>query len=192
MAELIEIRWHGRGGQGAKTASILLAEAASAVGMYVQGFPEYGPERMGAPMLAFNRVSDEEIVLHCNVSNPSLVVVLDASLIGAVDVTDGIGEDGAIIVNTPESPATIRKRLGVKGVRVYCVDANLIAAETLGRAIPNTPMLAALVSLSGMMDWDAFVGEMKRQLEYKFKDRQEIVDGNMRAVERAAKEVRGE
>ncbi len=192
MAELIEIRWHGRGGQGAKTASILLAEAASAVGMYVQGFPEYGPERMGAPMLAFNRVSDEEIVLHCNVSNPSLVVVLDASLIGAVDVMEGIGEDGAIIVNTPESPATIRKRLGVKGVRVYCVDADLIAAETLGRAIPNTPMLAALVSLSGMMDWDAFVGEMKRQLEYKFKDRQEIVDGNMRAVERAAKEVRGE
>ncbi len=192
MVELIEIRWHGRGGQGAKTASILLAEAASAVGKFVQGFPEYGPERMGAPMLAFNRISDEEIRLHCNVSSPSFVVVLDPSLLGNVDATEGMDSSGTIIVNTQDEPGHIRDKLGLEGGSIYCVSANQIAMETLGRPIPNTPMLAALVRISGLMDWDQFINEMKGQLEYKFKDRPEIVKGNMEAIERASREVRGE
>ena len=192
MSDLMEIRWHGRGGQGAKTASILLAEAASAVGKFVQGFPEYGPERMGAPILAFNRISDREIRLHCNVSNPSLVMVLDPTLIGTVDVTEGLDENGIIIVNTSASPAEIRARLDLDGGRIYCVDANQIAADTLGRPIPNTPMLAALVRVSQILDWEQFTSEMKAQLEHKFKDRPEIVNGNLQAIERAAKEVRAE
>ncbi len=192
MVELTEVRWHGRGGQGAKTASILLAEAASAAGKFVQGFPEYGPERMGAPMLAFNRISDQEITLHCHVANPSLVVVLDSSLLESVDVTEGVDDDGIIVVNTPRSPSEIRDKLGTDRCRVFCVDANEIATETLGRAIPNTPMLAALVKVAGMMDWDEFLAQMKEQLEYKFKDRPEIVEGNLKAIERAAQEVRGE
>jgi pyruvate ferredoxin oxidoreductase gamma subunit len=103
MASLTEIRWHGRGGQGSKTASILLGKVAAKTGKNIQAFPEYGPERMGAPVLAFNRISDEDITVHCQVTNPGIVVVLDPTLLESVDVTAGVPDDGTIIINTTNS-----------------------------------------------------------------------------------------
>lgn len=193
MAELIEVRWHSRGGQGAKTAAILLAEAASAAGMYVQGFPEYGPERMGAPMLAFNRISGEPIFVHSHVEEPSIVMVLDPSLIGKVDVTEGLNEGGAIIINTDKSPEEMKAEIGGKAekIRVYTVDASKISVETIGRDIPNTPMMGALLRVSNFMDYDKFIEVTREQLEHKFRNRPEVVEGNLKAIERAYQEVRG-
>lgn len=192
MEGLLEIRWHGRGGQGAKTAAILLAEVFSAAGHYIQGFPEYGPERMGAPVLAFNRVSDEPISLHCHVTDPRLVVVLDPTLIGKAGVTDGLPEDGKILINTSESPAEMRRRLGLQGAQVFTVDASQIALDTLGRNIPNTPMVGALVRVGELMDINDFVDRARTQLDDKFKGKRDVVQGNITAMERAYKEVRGE
>ena len=141
MAKMLEVRWHGRGGQGAKTAALLFAEAAAAAGKRVQAFPEYGPERMGAPVTSYNRVSDEEITLHSGVTNPNFVVVLDATLIETNNVTAGVPEDGIIVVNTPQSPAEMAKQLGLgedAKIKVFTVDADTISKETIGRVIPNT------------------------------------------------------
>jgi len=192
MVRLTEIRWHSRGGQGAKTAAILLAEAASAAGMYVQGFPEYGPERMGAPMLAFNRISCEPISVHSHVEEPGVVMVLDPSLIGKVDVLEGLPEGGAVIINTGMSPEEMRAKMpGSKRYRVCTVDASKIAMETTGRDIPNTPMMGALMKVVSIMDYDEFVKIIRDQLEHKFRSRPEVVDGNVKAIERAHQEVRG-
>jgi pyruvate ferredoxin oxidoreductase gamma subunit len=192
MEGLLEIRWHGRGGQGAKTAAMLLAEVFSAAGRFIQGFPEYGPERMGAPVLAFNRVSDEPISLHCHVTEPELVVVLDPTLIGKAGVTDGLPKDGRILVNTPASPAEMRQRLGLKDGRVFTVDATQISLDTMGRNIPNTPMMGALVRVADLMEFDAFLSLVRTQLEDKLKGKKDLVAGNIAAMERAFKEVRGE
>ncbi len=194
MASLTEIRWHSRGGQGAKTAAILLAEAASAAGMYVQGFPEYGPERMGAPMLAFNRLSEEPIHVHSHVEEPGVVMVLDPSLIGKVDVAAGIPKGGAIIINTDLSPDEMRQMLGCTddhGYRVCVVDASKISVETIGRDIPNTPMMGALIKVSGVMAFEKFIEIIKEQLEHKFRGKPEVVEGNIKAIERAYQEVSG-
>ena len=143
MKKTVEIRWHGRGGQGAKTAALLLADVAFKTGRCVQGFPEYGPERMGAPITAFNRISEDQIRVHSNIYDPDYVVVVDETLLHSVHVTDGLKEDGAIIVNTPRSPKEVRSLLrGYQG-RVFTVDARRISEETLGRNFPNTPMLGA-------------------------------------------------
>ena len=190
MAELLEIRWHGRGGQGAKTAAILLGEAVSASGKYIQAFPEYGPERMGAPVLAFNRISEEPIRLHCQVANPAMVVVLDATLIGKADVTAGVPEDGLYIINTNLSPEEMREQLGLTGGKVYTLDATQISMETIGRAIPNTPMMGALIRTTGLLTIDEFVRNTRERLEAKF--RPDIVDKNIKAIERAYQEVQGE
>ena len=191
MNKPLEIRWHGRGGQGAKTAAVLLAEVISAAGKYIQGFPEYGPERMGAPVLAFNRISDEPIWLHGNVTDPDIVVVLDPTLIGRVDVTEGLAEGGTILVNTPLSPREVKDLLGgALDLRVFTVDASQIALETLGRNIPNTPMIGALVQATGMMGHDEFMGLIKTQLAEKFKGKEGLVRPNLEAIERAYKEVR--
>lgn len=188
----LEIRWHGRGGQGAKTASLLLADAAFATGNYVQGFPEYGPERMGAPITAYNRISEKPIRVHSNIYTPDYVVVVDQTLLEAVDVTDGLSEDGAIIVNTEKSPEDIRKHLkGYKG-DVYTVDAREISESCLGRYFPNTPMLASVVKVSGVMDDDIFVREMEKSFSHKFEHKPEVIDGNMNALKRALEEVRKE
>jgi len=193
MAAVTEIRWHSRGGQGAKTAATLLAEAASSAGMYVQGFPEYGPERMGAPMLAFNRLSKDPIYVHSHVEEPGFVMVLDPSLIGKVDVTDGMRDGGAVIVNTGNAPQEMAALLGDGrcGLKVYTVDASKIATETIGRDIPNTPMMGALLKVSGFMAYDEFVGIIREQLEHKFSSRPEAVEGNIKAIERGYREVRG-
>ena len=152
MDNLIEIRWHGRGGQGAKTASLLLADAAFNTGKYIQGFPEYGPERMGAPITAYNRISDKPITIHSNIYEPDFVVVVDDTLLEAVDVTAGLKEDGAIVINSTKSPDELRGLLnGYKG-KVCTIDAKTISIDCLGKYFPNTPMLAAIVKVSGIME----------------------------------------
>jgi len=192
MPDILEIRWHGRGGQGAKTAALLLAEAASAAGQFVQGFPEYGPERMGAPVTAFNRISPQPITLHCHVSEPRVVVVLDPTLIGGIDVTEGLTQDGVVLVNTEGSPADMREKLGIAGRKVFTVDATGIAMDTIGRAIPNTPMMGALIKATGMLDYEHFKNEVREQMSHKFAGRPKIVEGNMAALERAYEEVQSE
>ena len=178
----LEIRWHGRGGQGAKTAALLLADVAFKTGAYVQGFPEYGPERMGAPITAYNRISSEEIRVHSNIYTPDLVVVVDETLLHSVDVTAGLKEDGAIIINTPGTREDVLKLLnGYKG-RVYTVDARRISVETLGKNFPNSPMLAAAVAVSGVMDKASFIREMRTSYEHKFAKKPEVIEGNMKAL----------
>lgn len=183
MSNGFEIRWHGRGGQGAKTAALLLADAAFKTGKYVQGFPEYGPERMGAPITAYNRISDQPIRVHSNIYTPDLVAVVDETLLHSVDVTDGLKEDGAVIVNSPKSPEEIRPMLkGYKG-KVYTVDARKISEEALGKYFPNSPMLAAAVAVSGIMEHDAFISEMRNSYQHKFAKKPEVIDGNMLALQ---------
>ena len=178
----IEIRWHGRGGQGAKTAALLLADVCFKTGAYVQGFPEYGPERMGAPITAFNRISDSQIRVHSNIYNPDLVIVVDESLLNSVDVTAGLKEDGAIVINTDKSVSDIRPLLKGYGGKVYTVDARSISVEALGKYFPNSPMLAAAVAVSAVMEKDEFIKEMRASYEHKFAKKPEVIDGNMKAL----------
>ena len=190
MSNMIEIRWHGRGGQGAKTASLLLADAAFNTGKYIQGFPEYGPERMGAPITAYNRISDEPITIHSNIYYPDYVVVVDDTLLESVDVTSGIKEDGAILINTTKPEDVLKKELkGYKG-DVYTLDARKISLETLGRYFPNTPMLAGIVKISGIMTDEELIKDMKGSFQHKFAKKPEVIDGNMKALEMALKEVK--
>lgn len=190
MSKTLEIRWHGRGGQGAKTASLLLADAAFATGNYVQGFPEYGPERMGAPITAYNRISEKPIRVHSNIYNPDYVVVVDQTLLEAVNVTEGLKEYGAIIVNSEKSPEEIRKHLkGYKG-DVYTIDAKTISEDCLGRYFPNTPMLASVVKVSQVMDDETFITEMENSFKHKFSHKPEVIEGNMNALRRSLEEVR--
>lgn len=192
MSKVLEIRWHGRGGQGAKTAAILLGESASAAGKYVQAFPEYGPERMGAPVQAYNRISDEPITVHCAVQNPQIVVVLDPTLAGKVDVTHGVPEDGIYVINTPLDPSTIRRKMGIKGGKVFTVDATGISLATIKRDIPNTPMMGALLAATGLLDLDFFLENTRHKLEVKFRTKPEVIEGNLEAVRRAYQEVKSE
>ena len=190
MNNLIEIRWHGRGGQGAKTASLLLADAAFNTGKYIQGFPEYGPERMGAPITAYNRISDAPITIHSNIYEPDYVVVVDDTLLTSVPVTAGLKKEGAIVINTTKSPEQLRGLLkGYEG-DVYTIDARKVSEETLGRYFPNTPMLAAIVKVTGIMSDEAFLEDMKGSFKHKFAKKPEVINGNMKALELALKEVK--
>ena len=190
MDNLIEIRWHGRGGQGAKTASLLLADAAFNTGKYIQGFPEYGPERMGAPITAYNRISSNPITIHSNIYEPDYVVVVDDTLLECVDVTAGLKETGAIISNTTKSEEHLKTALkGYKG-NIYTIDARKISEEALGKYFPNTPMLAAIVKVSGIMTDEALLEDMKGSFQHKFAKKPEVIDGNMKALELALKEVK--
>lgn len=191
MKNVVEIRWHGRGGQGAKTASLLLADAAFNTGKYIQGFPEYGPERMGAPITAYNRISEERLSLHCNIYEPDYVVVVDDTLIADVDVTAGLKKDGAIIVNTTRTPEEVRPYLkGYEG-KVCTIDARTISIETLGKYFPNTPMLGAVVKVSGIMDENKFIDSMDESFKHKFAKKPEVIEGNMKSIKRAMQEVKG-
>jgi len=192
MGKLLEIRWHGRGGQGAKTGALLLGEAVMNTGKFMQAFPDYGPERMGAPMRAYNRISDEPITIHSGVTSPKVVVVLDATLLGKVDITGGLPEDGVLIVNTAKTPGEIRNKLGLTGRKVYTIDASKISQEAIGRAIPNTPMLGALVKITGVVDYDHLINDTRAKLTKKFQNKPEIIEGNIKAIERAYQEVHGE
>lgn len=191
MSNMLEIRWHGRGGQGAKTASLLLAEAAFDTGKYIQGFPEYGPERMGAPITAYNRISDEPITIHSNIYEPDYVIVVDESLIGVVDIANGAKESGAIIINSEKSPSEFAAMLPDYKGKIYTIDARKISMETLGKYFPNTPMLGAIVKISGVMPEETFIEAMQKSFNHKFKTKPAVIAPNMEAVKRALKEVKG-
>ena len=190
--DMLEIRWHGRGGQGAKTAALLLGEAVLATGRYMQAFPEYGAERMGAPIQAFNRVSEHPVTLHCHVTEPDVVVVIDPTLLDSVDVTEGLAAEGKLLVNTPMEPARMREKLGLRGRQVYTVDASGIAVATIKRNIPNTPMLGALAKVSGVLDLKTLIEDSRKRLVKKFRAKPEVIEGNLEAMRRGYEEVRGE
>jgi pyruvate ferredoxin oxidoreductase gamma subunit len=192
--DLIEIRWHGRGGQGAKTAALLFGEAAIDTGMYIQAFPEYGPERTGAPVRAFNRLSNKPIRLHSGIENPAIVLVLDPTLLKTVDVLEGLTDNGILIVNTSDSAEIIRKKLSVNSnIKVYTVDASKIAMDTIGLNKPNTPMLGALAKVTDILDYQKMLKSIEHKLKIKFRGKpEEIVTKNMKAIETAHKETKGE
>ena len=190
MSKIVEIRWHGRGGQGAKTASLLLADAAFNTGKYIQGFPEYGPERMGAPITAYNRVSDEPITIHSNIYEPDYVVVVDDSLLDSVHVTSGLKENGAVIINTTKDGNDLKDKLEEYKGDIYTIDAKTISLETLGSYFPNTPMLAAVIKVSGIMKEQEFLDDMIESFKHKFAKKPEVIEGNMKALERSLKEVK--
>ena len=189
MSNLTEIRWHGRGGQGAKTAALLLADVAFSTGKFVQGFPEYGPERMGAPVTAYDRISDTKIRVHSNIYEPDFVVVVDETLLQAVDVTSGLKKEGAILVNTAKPKEEIVPLLrGYEG-KVFTIDARDVCMRTLGKYFPNTPMLAAIVKVSGVLSEEVFLKEMENSLKPKFAKNPEVLEGNMKALKLALEEV---
>lgn len=189
MSEILEMRWHGRGGQGTVTAAKVLADACLSGGRYVQAFPEYGPERAGAPLKAYNRISDKELRMHCPVTHPKIVSVVDASLLEALDVTEGATEDAIFIVNTSKDPAEIRKALKARpGQKVYTVDATRIALDEIGRALPNSPMLGAIEKVTGLVTIEHMLDEVKKSFGKKFAEK--IITGNIKAVDRGYKEVR--
>lgn len=190
MKNLTEIRWHGRGGQGAKTAALLLADVAFSTGMYVQGFPEYGPERMGAPITAYNRLSQNEIRVHSNIYEPDFVAVVDETLLDSIDVTKGLKKDGAVIINSAKSKEELTPKLNGYEGGVYVIDAREVSIKTLGRYFPNSPMLAAVVKVSGIMDEEKFLEEMQNSFKHKFASKPEVIEGNMNALRMALQEVK--
>ena len=190
MRHLTEIRWHGRGGQGAKTAALLLADVAFQAGKHVQGFPEYGPERMGAPITAYDRISDSEIRVHSNIYEPDFVAVVDDTLLHSVNVTAGLKKDGAILINTQKSAEEILPLLNGYEGKVYLINAYEVSMAALGKYFPNTPMLAAMVKISEVMEIYEFLREMETSLQHKFARKPEVLDGNMKALKLALEEVK--
>ena len=188
--KMTEIRWHGRGGQGAKTACLLLADAAFASGKYVQGFPEYGPERMGAPITAYNRISDVPCSVHSNIYNPDYVVVVDESLLSTVDVTAGLNPDGAIVINSARSGEELRPLLRGYTGKVYTIDARKVSEEHLGGYFPNTPMLSAIVQVSQVLEPEQFISDMESSFHHKFATKPQVIAGNMNCLTQSMKEVR--
>ena len=189
MNNLIEIRWHGRGGQGAKTASLLLADAAFNTGKYIQGFPEYGPERMGAPITAYNRISSTPITVHSNIYEPDYVVVVDDTLLETVDVTAGLKETGGIVINTTKNEEYLKKALKGYTGNIYTIDARKISMETLGKYFPNTPMLASIVKVTNIMTDEELIKDMGSSFKHKFAKKPEVIEGNMNALKMALQEV---
>ena len=190
MKNMTEIRWHGRGGQGAKTASLLLADAAFMSGKFVQSFPEYGPERSGAPITAYNRISDERCSIHSNIYEPDFVVVVDETLLESVDVTAGLKPEGAVVINSERPASELRPLLRGYAGRVYTIDAGSISRRHLGAYFPNTPMLAAIVAVSGCVDWEDFLRDMESSYRHKFAAKPQMVQGNLDCLREAKKEVR--
>ena len=191
MDRITEIRWHGRGGQGAKTACLLLADVAFEAGKYVQGFPEYGPERMGAPITAYNRISDKRCSVHSNIYTPDYVVVVDETLLSSVDVTAGLKEGGAIVINSAKEPEELRPVLRGYDGRIYTIDARSVSERNLGKYFPNTPMLAAIVKVSGVLEEGQFISDMKKSFSHKFATKPQVVEGNMNCLKEAIREVKG-
>lgn len=188
MAETFEIRWHGRGGQGTVTAAKVLADACLSGGRYVQAFPEYGPERSGAPLRAYNRISDKELRMHCPVLHPGLIVVADATLMEAINVTEGSKEGTMFLVNTAKEPSEVRAKLNIPaGHKVYAVDATRIAMDCFGRALPNSSLLGAVCKITGIVTLDSLLEDVKKSFGKKFS--QKIIDGNLEATKRGYEEV---
>ncbi len=186
---LIEIRWHARGGQGAVTAAKTLAEMALTKNMFFQAFPEYGPERMGAPIQCFNRLSPNPISTYCGISQPDIVVVVDPSLLDMVDITAGVPEKGIVIINSGEDPKTLKDKYNLKNFQVYTIDATTISMEELGRSMPNIPVLGALLSIIKLLSKEDAVAFVEQSFSQKFPEK--VVKSNIRALERAFEEVKG-
>jgi len=187
-ANMTEIRLHGRGGQGVKTASLLLAEAAIEGGKYVQGFSDYGPERAGAPVQGFTRISDDPIRLHNFITEPDIIIVLDPTLIGAIDITEGLcKKNGKVLVNTGETPEAMAKKLGISPGCVWTIDATQISLDELGRNIPNSPMMGVFVKATGLMELDWIEETFKKKFSAKSP---KIVEGNIKAIDRAYEEAK--
>ncbi|MEW6401672.1 MAG: 2-oxoacid:acceptor oxidoreductase family protein [Chloroflexota bacterium] len=188
MVQTVEIRWHGRGGQGTVTAAKILADTCLGSGRHVQAFPEYGPERSGAPLRAYNRISDGEIRMHCPVLYPQVVAVADATLLDSVDVTEGAAEDAAFIINTVKGPAEVRVRLGLRDKqRVYTIDATKIAIDCFGKAMPNSPMLGTICKVTALMSLDSLIEGILRLVKQLPKA---VTDGNVEAAKRGYTEAR--
>lgn len=188
MTKLTEIRWHARAGQGAVTAAKLVAETALFEDRYMQAMPEYGPERTGAPLKAFTRISDEPIEVSNNIEFPDIVIVLDETLLGVIDVTEGLKADGAVILNSTMTPAEARAKLNVAdSVKVATIDASGIAMDTIRRNIPNTPIVGALARVVPVVKAESVKGELERTFGKKFS--QEMIDANLSSVDRAYEEV---
>lgn len=181
-----EVRWHGRGGQGAWTASELLAKAAVHEGKYIQSFPEFGPERMGAPLRAFTRISDKPINLHCAIYTPNVAVVLDPTLLKAVPVTEGLPEDGILVVNTRESPAEVRKQLNLTGRKVWTIPATDIAVKIIGKPITNTAMLGTVARAVSIVSLESIEKAIKERFPLK------IAEKNVQVIKIAYKEAKSE
>ncbi|MCL5022178.1 MAG: 2-oxoacid:acceptor oxidoreductase family protein [Nitrospirae bacterium] len=189
MAETLEIRWHGRGGQGTVTAAKVLADACLSGGRHVQAFPEYGPERSGAPLRAYNRISTGELRMHCPVLHPNVVAIADATLLDAVDVAEGAREDSIFIVNTSKEPSELRAKLNLSPKqKVYTLDATKIAMECFGRALPNAPMLGAVSKATAVVGLDSLVEDVRKSFGKKFS--QKIIEGNIEATKRGYEEVK--
>ncbi len=188
--ELIQMRWHSRGGQGAKTAADFFTQVAISEGKYSQAFPEYGPERSGAPMRSYTRVSSRPIKLHSAVYTPNVLIIVDPTLIGPVSVLEGLTEDSTIIVNTHLAPQEARKQYGIKGYKVYTVDATKISLDELGRPIPNMPMVGALVKVTGLVELGHVIEGLRNTFSGKFG--KQVVEKNVKAINRAYEEVKGE
>jgi pyruvate ferredoxin oxidoreductase gamma subunit len=189
MSEIIEIRWHGRGGQGTVTAAKVLADACLSRGRYVQAFPEYGPERAGAPLRAYNRISSKEIRMHCPVLRPKIVSVVDATLLDSINVAEGATEDAIFIVNTSRDPKEIRQKLNAgSSQKVYIVDATKIAIECFGRALPNASMLGAIIKVTGLVSLEHLLEDVQKSFGKKFS--QKIINGNLEATKRGYEEVK--
>lgn len=186
MKKILEVRWHGRGGQGAWTASELLARAAIYEGKYIQSFPEFGPERMGAPVAAFTRISDEPIQIHCAVYNPDVVAVLDPTLLKTVPVTKGLSEEGTIIINSKEDPADMRKTLKTDKGKILTVPATEIAMKLLGRPITNTAMLSGVARVTEIVKLESIEKVVKERF------RQAIAEKNVAVIKEAYEEVKSE
>lgn len=192
MQEMLEIRWHARGGQGAKTAALLLAESLMGKGTYVQAFPEYGPERMGAPMRSYDRISSKPIRLHTSIKTPDVVIILDPSLLADPSTLDGLKEDGIILVNTVEDPKVVREKYNIKGRKIYTLNASQLAQEELKRDLASVPMLGALIRVTGLTSLEEFLQHIRKELERKFAHRPEVIESNLKLYKRAYQEVKGE
>lgn len=189
MAETVEIRWHGRGGQGTVTAAKVLADACLSGGRHVQAFPEYGPERAGAPLRAYNRISSKELRLHCPVLEPNIVAVADATLLDSINTAEGAKKDTIFIVNTSKDPKAVREKLkAVQGQKVFTVDATKIAIDCFGRAMPNSPMLGAVCKVTGLITLEHLLEDVRNSFGKKFS--QKIIDGNLEATKRGYEEVK--
>ncbi len=189
MAEMTEIRWHGRGGQGTVTAAKVLADACLSGGRHVQAFPEYGPERAGAPLRAYNRISSKELRMHCPVLAPDVVTVVDATLLDSINIAEGAKEHTIFVVNTTKDPGDIRQKIGASASqKIYTVDATRIALDCFGRAMPNSPMLGALCRVTGLISLDHLLEDVRRSFGKKFA--QKVIDGNLEATKRGYEEVK--
>ncbi|MFY9113689.1 MAG: 2-oxoacid:acceptor oxidoreductase family protein [Dethiobacteria bacterium] len=186
--KVTEIRWHARGGQGAVTASKTLVEMILPKNMYFQSFPEYGPERMGAPIQVFNRISSSPISVYCGITDPDVILVLDTTLMDVLDVTSGLKKNGIIIVNTSLNPNELSEAYGLQDYRLYTVDATHIALDVIGRPFANIPMLGAFLKVSGLLEKEEAIENLRSSFSKKYSSR--VVDMNIEALKRAYEEVR--